>query len=393
MKILLLFLLLIVYPLVVQAQTPSDTCANGDQLTLDTVNKRYKCVTPGTQPLPVGSGTNMTVANASSTGTTVNRLAKLTGAPSTAVIAATSDTENAIGIVTAGAGTTGNATITILGQATCDFDNATVAGDYFVISAITAGKCHDAGSTYPTSGATYGRVLSTNVASGAYVVELMTPDIAFQNAGNGKSKPGGSNTQLQYNASNQFGGISGATSDGSTVTFASGYKIWLPAAGCANTTAASFWDLPTSTPAVAACVTGTNTQKGVLQYADTSGGFSAQSGFLLPADWAGAIDAKIIWRTSATSGNAKFSLSTICTATDATETDDPSFNTASTVTTAAPGTTLRLQTSAITTVTITGCAASELLHLKLFRDGNDGSDTLSASLDVIGVEVTIRRAQ
>lgn len=171
------------------------------------------------------------------------------------------------------------------------------------------------------------------------------------------------------------------------------FKVWLPAAGCVNTTAASFWDLPTSTPAVANCVTGTNIQKGVLTYADTSGGFSAQNGFLLPTDFAGTVDANIIWRTAATSGNAKFSLSTICTAVNATETDDPAFNTASTVITAAPGTTLRLQTSPITTVTITGCSSGELLHLRLFRDGNDGSDTLSASLDVIGVEITIRRQQ
>jgi hypothetical protein len=169
------------------------------------------------------------------------------------------------------------------------------------------------------------------------------------------------------------------------------FTIWLPAAGCSNTTAASFWDLPTSTPAVAACVTGTNTQKGVLQFADTSGGFSAQNEYLLPNDWTGNIDAVIVWKTTATSGNAKFSLSTICTAINASETDDPSFNTASTVTTAAAGTANRLQTSSISSVTITGCAAREYLHLKLFRDGNDGSDTLGASLDVIGVELTIRR--
>lgn len=169
-------------------------------------------------------------------------------------------------------------------------------------------------------------------------------------------------------------------------------KVWLPGAGCNNATAGSFWDLPASTPAVAACVTGTNTQKGVLQYADTTGGFSAQTTLILPADFSGAIDARIIWRTSAITGNAKFSLSTICTDVAATATDDPAFNTASTVTTAAPGTTLRIQSSAITGVTATGCSAGNLLHLKLFRDGNDAADTITASLDVVGVELTIRRA-
>lgn len=171
--------------------------------------------TPGAQP--AGTGTTMLIANASSTGTTVNKFAKLTGAPSTAVVSSNGDTENAIGIVTAGAGTTGSATVTIIGQAPCVFDGATTAGNYVVIAA-SGGGCHDGGSSWPTSGATYGRVLSTNGGAGTYTIELMTPDIAFQNAGNGKSKPGGSNTQLQYNNSNQFGGISGATTDGTTVT-------------------------------------------------------------------------------------------------------------------------------------------------------------------------------
>jgi hypothetical protein len=169
-------------------------------------------------------------------------------------------------------------------------------------------------------------------------------------------------------------------------------KVWIPAATCQNTTAGLNWDTPTSTPAVAACVTGTNTQKGVADFADTSGGFSMQTTELLPADFSGAIDARIIWLTTATSGNVKWSLSTICTAVDATETDDPAFNTASTVTTAAPGTANRLQTSSITGVTATGCAANEILHLKIFRDGNDASDTIAATARLVGVELTIRRA-
>jgi len=182
---------------------------------------------------------------------------------------------------------------------------------------------------------------------------------------------------------------SGLSMSGTTLSVPAGaaLKAWLPAAGCNNATAGTFWDLPTSTPAAAACVTGTNTQKGVLDFADTSGGFSAQNGVLLPSDWSGTLNARIIWFTTATSGNVKWSLSTICTAVGATETDDPSFNTASTVTTAAPGTANRLQTSSISSVTVTGCAAGELLHLKLFRDGNDGSDTISATARLVGVEI------
>jgi hypothetical protein len=181
-----------------------------------------------------------------------------------------------------------------------------------------------------------------------------------------------------------------AEGTGNVITFP--VKVFLLAAGCNNTTAASMWDLPTSTPAAAACVTGSNTQKGVLDFADTSGGFSAQNTLLLPADFSGAIDARIIWTTTATSGNAKWSLSTVCTDVAASATDDPAFNTASTVTTAAPGTGSRVQTSSITGVTTTGCAAGNLLHVKIFRDGNDGSDTIAATARLIGIELTIRRA-
>jgi hypothetical protein len=197
-------------------------------------------------------------------------------------------------------------------------------------------------------------------------------------------------TQVASGTATQTNKTIDAEGTGNTITIP--VKVWLPGGGCNNATAAPFWDLPTSTPAVAACVTGTNIQKGVLQYPDTSGGFSAQNTILLPADFSGTIDARIIWRTSATSGNAKWSLSTICTDVAATVTDDPAFNTASTVTTAAPGTTLRIQTSSITGVTATGCAAGNLLHVKLFRDGNDAADTIAATAEVIGVELTIRRA-
>lgn len=130
------------------------------------------------------------VANDTSTGTTVNRFAKLSGAPSKAILAGTSDTIGAIGIVTAGAGTTGSASIAILGQVTCEFDGATTAGNFVTISTGTAGKCHDAGTTYPTNVAVYGRVLSTNGGAGSYTMELMTPDVAAQNAGNGKARTG-----------------------------------------------------------------------------------------------------------------------------------------------------------------------------------------------------------
>jgi hypothetical protein len=123
------------------------------------------------------------IANAG-TGTTVKRLAKLTGAPSTAVVAGTSDTSGIIGIVVAGAGTTGSASIARLGHATCEFDGATTAGHYVTISVTDAGKCHDAGSTYPTSGQVIGFVTETIGSAGDAPV-LIRPDIQASSGGGG----------------------------------------------------------------------------------------------------------------------------------------------------------------------------------------------------------------
>src|SRR5207248_9100586 len=99
--------------------------------------------------------------NEANTGTTTNRLAKLTGAPSAAIVAGTSDSSGVIGVVVSGAGTSGSVQIAARGQANCDFDGATVAGGYAQISSTTGGKCHDGGATYPTTGQVLGRVLST----------------------------------------------------------------------------------------------------------------------------------------------------------------------------------------------------------------------------------------
>jgi hypothetical protein len=118
------------------------------------------------------SAATVAVSNAGSTGTTLNKLAKLTGAPSTAVVTATTDTNGAIGIVTTGAGTTGSALIARFGIVGCVFDGATTANDYVQISSTTAGDCHDAGSSLPSSGQVVGAVLSTNGSGGTYNLML-----------------------------------------------------------------------------------------------------------------------------------------------------------------------------------------------------------------------------
>lgn len=123
---------------------------NGSQIT----------TAPAIQPL--------LIANDTLSGTTVNTLTKLTGAPSAAVITGISDTSGIVGITIAGAGLTGTATIQQDGIASCVFDGPTTAGDYFNNSKTTPGDCHD----YGTTPGGLGRVLTTNGGGGTYQVAL-----------------------------------------------------------------------------------------------------------------------------------------------------------------------------------------------------------------------------
>jgi hypothetical protein len=134
------------------------------------------------QALTVAGNINVTsysfvteIANSGSTGTTQYKLAKLSSSGQ-ALIAATTDTDNVVGVVIAGAGTTGNAQVaTDGGQASCVFDGATTAGDYVTLSSSTAGDCHDAGASRPASSQSIGRVLTTNASGGTYgiIVQLI----------------------------------------------------------------------------------------------------------------------------------------------------------------------------------------------------------------------------
>ena len=146
-----------------------------------------KNLTTGTQVngcgMTNGPGTYICIPNNGSTATVLNSLAILTGAPSTATVAATTTTTGILGVVVAGAGITGNATIQQSGNPNCNFDGATIAGDYVTISSTIAGSCHDSGigpPLLPTGiliGQILGQVLSTNAGIGAYQVELQAQSV------------------------------------------------------------------------------------------------------------------------------------------------------------------------------------------------------------------------
>ncbi|HSY66594.1 MAG TPA: hypothetical protein VK829_18535, partial [Terriglobales bacterium] len=111
----------------------------------------------------------------SSTAPVVNELVKLTGSPTaTATVATTSDTSGKVfGICLSNCSATGSSTIVVAGSALCNFDNATIAGDWVIVGAT--GKCHDSGLTTPTSGVTnIGRVLFSSLSSPQSVLMQIT---------------------------------------------------------------------------------------------------------------------------------------------------------------------------------------------------------------------------
>lgn len=166
-------------------------------------------------------------------------------------------------------------------------------------------------------------------------------------------------------------------------------KQWFPAAFCQNVTPATVWSLAPLLPALVSCDTGTNTQKGTLDFADGVDVSEAQMSMMLPSDWVGAVDVRFKWFTTATTGSVVWQVASICVA-DA-ETSDPAFNAAGTVIDTAKGTTLQDNDAFIAGLTTTGCAAGELLYLRVFRDPTNGSDDLAATASLRGIELTYRR--
>jgi hypothetical protein len=149
------------------------------------------------------------------------------------------------------------------------------------------------------------------------------------------------------------------------------------------------WDTnATNNPTYSACWSGTNVQGASLTYLDTEIDYAWQH-WLLPTDWTGALDARIEWRTTATTGNVVWQIQTACAATGGTM--DPAWNTAQTVTTAAQGTANRRNITTFTGLTTTGCAAGNTFFFRLVRDPAHASDTIAASAEFIGLELKYRR--
>lgn len=164
----------------------------------------------------------------------------------------------------------------------------------------------------------------------------------------------------------------------------------LVAAGCVGSTGYTYWDLPTTNPAVAACL-GSNYARGVLAFADGANALSAKTSIVLPHEWSGALFADIYWGASnTTTANVVWQITGACVAD--TENFDPTLSsTANTVTDAVLTTTANYMNKATITLSaatnnpLNTCAADEQFQFRLFRDPTNGSDNSAATANLYRV--------
>ena len=151
---------------------------------------------PSTAPLAPA----LVIPNAAATGTTTSYLVKLTGV-NTVVLPATTDDKNGtvMGIVVAGGGTTGSATIMKHGVAGCKFDGNIVQNEVVTLSTSVAGGCHDYGASLPTDGTQVLGWVASPTNTGGAAVYLAMFNIA------------GVNTQITQNLAESCGATSTGT--------------------------------------------------------------------------------------------------------------------------------------------------------------------------------------
>jgi hypothetical protein len=163
-------------------------------------------------------------------------------------------------------------------------------------------------------------------------------------------------------------------------------KMLIIGALCNNATARPVWSMPTSGAPTANCNTGRNVQEATLDFAD---GNSAQYSLYLPSDWTGAIDARLMFFDSATSGTVIFQIATACTATSGSTNDDLAFNTTdsfSTITLNATANALWEATKL--SINTTGCQPGNKLQIKITR----ATDTAAGAARFSALELTTRAA-
>ena len=160
----------------------------------------------GVGPPGLNGVSNVTmVTNDPSVGTVFHQLAKI-NTSGNAVESTTSDTAIPVFIVVGSAGTSGQATLAIAGQAFCKTDSggATTIGDFMVEStlSLSGSLCHDAGATAPTSGWVIGQAQTTAAPNAAVNVLLSQ---GYNAAAGGSTPSGGQSVFVTFSSGSTSG--------------------------------------------------------------------------------------------------------------------------------------------------------------------------------------------
>mgnify|MGYP006382256755 FL=1 len=197
-----------------------------------------------------------------------------------------------------------------------------------------------------------------------------------------------------FRVTNDTGAITNAKLDteaaGNTITIKE--YLWRPFARCQGGVASSIWGLPAANAPTAACK-GTNTTRGVLEFADGATDLSTTIEEYLDEDWTGAIDATLLWESASTSGNnVLWSIAIACAGVG--ENSDPAFTDDDFTEDANNTTANTYNVTAVNPVTTTGtCTAGKMAHIRFKRKLSSVLDTLVAPAQAVGLSLKRRSVQ
>lgn len=238
------------------ARTP--LCASGEAWVSNGATEAcspvVSSIPPTTPPSLGATSLTLTVANDTSTGTTLNKLVKLT-ATGKAIIASAGDITGVIGICASGCGISGDAQITVLGTGSCVTDNATTINHQLIPSSSVAGDCSDAGTTYPTGVLVVGQARDSG-AAGVHTVYISTDFASALNPGGGK----GQNILINSTSPKVI-----ADFNGTTPAAVAGYKniVWQ------NSTSSNTTSVSAYVPARRVCAIIIGADNGLIALVDT----------------------------------------------------------------------------------------------------------------------------
>jgi len=162
-----------------------------------------------------------------------------------------------------------------------------------------------------------------------------------------------------------------------------------PMASCVAGTASARWDASSATAPLPNCIVGTNTIQPSLDFDDTALE-AVQQTWTLASDWVASTGVVVDfrWLGANTTNAVRWCAQVSCVADGAT--NDPTWNAAACVNDTAKGTTLQTNDATVTLsgTGLTNCAASTLLHLKIYRDAADAGDTFVGDARLLAVRVT-----